>query len=319
MDPASATAVAGISASKFFFLTALALAAACVAGYAAWTLLIRKRVMQDMPTALIRSAAQGYVELQGHAELMDGEPIHGRLTMRSCVWYRYKVERKEQQRHGGTQNVRWRTTDSGTSDDLFYLVDATGRCAVDPEGAKVTTHHKSVWYGNHHIPPPERPSTGMVKFIGLDKIGKQYRYTEERIERGDPLYALGNFNTHGGSGTAFDLAGETGDLLREWKKDNAAMLDRFDDNNDGEIDMQEWEKARRAAENEIVAAREDSATAPPVDVLSLGRGRRNPFVITTRSEEDMLKQYHYAATGLFLLSAALFSGCGWAIIMRMSA
>ena len=65
---------------------------------------------------------------------------------------------------------------------------------------------------------------------GLSQLGKNYRYTAERIVPGDPLYALGNFTTHGGAGVNFDFKQEVGELLREWKKDAATMLQRFDAN-----------------------------------------------------------------------------------------
>ena len=93
----------------------------------------------------------------------------------------------------------------------------------------------------------------------------------------------------------FDFKQEVGELLREWKKDNEAMLARFDTNQDGEIDMQEWEHARRTAEVEITEVREQHADAPPVDVLAQSRNRRNPFILATRTEEEMLKVFHWYA------------------------
>ena len=65
----------GASSGKFFLITAFGLIAGGVAFWYAWTNLVRKRVMEDMPTAKLRSAHQGYIELQGRAELMDGAPI----------------------------------------------------------------------------------------------------------------------------------------------------------------------------------------------------------------------------------------------------
>lgn len=44
-------------------------------------------MMQDMPTALLRSAAQGYNEFKGKANLLPGEPIIAPLTKLSCIWY----------------------------------------------------------------------------------------------------------------------------------------------------------------------------------------------------------------------------------------
>ena len=306
------------SSGKFFFIAAIGVIVGVACLIFAWSCLVRKRVMQDMPTAKLRSAHQGYVELQGRAELMDGTPIYAPLSREVCVWYRYKVERKESRGAGNSRDSKWRTTSSGTSDDLFYLVDDTGKCAVDPDGAKVTTSHKRVWYGRTATAPAYSEVSLFNNMTGLSQLGKNYRYTEERIVPGDPLYALGNFTTHGGAGVNFDFKQEVGELLREWKKDAATMLQRFDANRDGEIDMQEWEQARLSAEAEITIAREQQAVAPPVDVLAKSGNRRNPFILATRTEQEMLRAYHWYAVTAFAIGGPVFITTLWAIILRLS-
>ena len=306
------------SSGKFFLVVAVGLAVGIGCLVFAWSCLVRKRVMQDMPTAKLRSAHQGYIELEGRAELMDGQPIYAPLSREICVWYRYKIEHKESQGMGNSRNSKWRTTSSGTSDDLFYLVDDTGKCAVDPDGAKVTTSHKRVWYGRTAAPPAYTETSMFSSVTGLSQLGRNYRYTEERIVPGDPLYALGNFTTHGGAGVNFDFKQEVGELLREWKKDTATMLSRFDANQDGDIDMQEWEQARRSAEAEIAAAREQQAVAPPVDVLAKSGNRRNPFILATRTEHDMLRTYHWYAVSTFVIGGPVLITTLWAIILRLA-
>lgn len=306
------------SAPEFFFFSLAGVVVGAGALFFAWINLVRKRVMEDMPTAKLRSASQGYIELQGHADLMDGAPIYSPLSREICVWYRFKVEHKETESFNNSNNSKWRKIQSATSDDLFYLVDETGKCAVDPDGAKVTTTHKRTWYGQNRTPPKFSPEGAFMRFSGLSQMGKKYRYTEEKIVPGDTLYALGNFTTHGGAGVSFDLKTEVGEILREWKRDNPTMLSRFDANNDGEIDMQEWENARRAAQTKAVKSREHHAVAPPVDVLAKGANARNPFLLTTRTEEDMLKHYHWLSVGAFVIGSIIFTITLWAIAIRLS-
>lgn len=306
------------SSAKFFVCSLLTSAVGVSALFFAWINLVRKRVMEDMPTAKLRSAPQGYIELQGRAELMDGAPIYAPLSRELCTWYRFKVESKERESFNNSGDSKWRTIQSATSDDLFYLVDETGKCAVDPEGAKVTTTHKRTWYGRNRTPPKYIKEGLFQRFSGLSQLGKNYRFTEEKIVPGDNLYALGNFTTHGGAGVSFDLKNEVGEILREWKRDNATMLSRFDANNDGEIDMQEWEDARRSAEAEAVKSREHHAVAPPVDVLAKSSNARNPFIITTRTEEDMLKHYHWISVGTFALGCVTLITVSWAIAIRLT-
>ena len=53
----------------------------------------RKRIIEDTPTSKIRSAAQGYVELVGYGQLMEGQPIVAHtLTGTICTWYDYSVD-----------------------------------------------------------------------------------------------------------------------------------------------------------------------------------------------------------------------------------
>ena len=73
------------SSGKFFFVAAIGVIMGVACLIFAWSCLVRKRVMQDMPTAKLRSAHQGYIELQGRAELMDGTPIYAPLSREVCV------------------------------------------------------------------------------------------------------------------------------------------------------------------------------------------------------------------------------------------
>ncbi len=308
--------VVDASSTEFAIAFAVAAVVALGAAWGAYAMLVAKRVLQDTPTALIRSASQGYLELKGHAELMDGLPIHAPLSGRPCVWYRYRVERRERSGGRNANNERWRTIDSGISDSLFYLVDPTGRCAVDPEGAKVTPSAKNVWYGNSRTPGRLDDRPRWLRFTGIDQIGRAFRYTESRIESGDPLYALGDFTTHGGAGADFDRPTEVRELLREWKKDTAGLLARFDANGDGAIDLGEWDSARSAAEKAVDGKRAEHVVAPPVDVLGHARGSRNPFILAARTEEEMMARFHWSAVALLILAVSATTLAIWMLSIR---
>ncbi|MFT4562429.1 MAG: hypothetical protein ACI9BW_002173 [Gammaproteobacteria bacterium] len=310
---------AGVITNSSNFAFGLLLCVGCVialgSGWGAYAMLIRKRVLQDTPTALIRSAPQGYVELQGHAELISGEPIFAPLSLRPCIWYRYRIEKK---RSGGVnkRSNNWHTIEQGVCDSLFYLVDSTGRCVVDPEDANITGSIRDVWYGRDRTPGRVDRPAKWLRYGGLAQIGRRYRYREELILSGDPLYALGDFTTHGGAGGEFDERGELGDLLHEWKRDKATLLERFDANNDGEIDVNEWQATRQAAAQEVAVKRVKAAAATPIDVLSHAKGSRNPFILAARSELDMLTRFHYNAIALIGLSITSSVAVLWIISIR---
>jgi len=229
------------------------LAAATAFGfYQAFRRLWKARVIEDAPTAKVRSAHQGYVELIGEAQAMRGEPIIAPLSKLACCWYRYTIESKE----GG----KWRLSRKEVSDGLFLLRDDTGECIVDPEGAEVTPGSKRVWYGDGNDPitvvMPPRGAEGValgpvIMRSSAGSLNSRYRYTEELIVAGDRLYALGEFKTLDDIDHHQSRSEMLGALLRDWKRDWRRLLHRFDHNRDGQIDADEWEDARRVAEREV--------------------------------------------------------------------
>jgi hypothetical protein len=314
-----AHAVQQAPGGEFWFAAVICALLAAAAFWGAFVYLKRKRTIEDTPTSLIRSAPQGYIELQGMADLMDGDPIHAPLSMRVCTWYSYKVEHRERHYADGKQNARWSTVDQGTSDDLFYLIDTSGRCAIDPDGAAVTPAHHNKWYGSTRVPGRYHASDGTWWARAIGRMGQHYRYTERRIEPGDQVYALGHFTTHGGAAARFDKDGAVGERLREWKRDQTAMLKRFDTNGDGQIDAEEWDKARLDAEKEVLAEQKNCGSAPPVDVLGHTGDKRRPFVIAAGTEDDIVSRCKRRAAGLLLLAVPLLCASIWAISIRLMA
>jgi hypothetical protein len=115
-----------------------ALLAMSVVSFVAWVANYRRyRQINDLPTSKVASAAQGYVELFGRAEVLPGAPLTSRLSNTSCCWYCFEVEEK-------TSDNKWHTVDSGKSVAHFSLIDDSGQCVVSPDGAEVLTNdHKS--------------------------------------------------------------------------------------------------------------------------------------------------------------------------------
>ena len=74
----------------------------------------RTRHIEDVPTARVRSAHQGYVELIGTAHTMNGEPIIAPLSNTSCCWYRSRAS-PASTTSGGTRVSSSRTPGRDTS------------------------------------------------------------------------------------------------------------------------------------------------------------------------------------------------------------
>ena len=151
------------------------------------------------PTSNVNFATDGYVEFEGNAQPVDGATLTAPLTGAACLWYHAKIE--EWKRKTTKTGADWHTVRIRTSSEPFIFRDSSGECVVFPDGADVMCTDRSVWFGPTPIPedknPPRKPPfespEGTVKVYGTPD--RKYRYTEERIYAGDPLYALGQFST----------------------------------------------------------------------------------------------------------------------------
>jgi hypothetical protein len=164
------------SASDDFWMVAGIAIVLTIAGFAgAFYFFMRKRIMEDTPTSKIRSAAQGYVEIDGTGDLLEGPPIIGPLTGKTCTWYSYKIE--ERRRSG--KNSNWHTLEKAISDELFLIIDDTGQCIIDPEGASVTPAEKDVWYGASSR-PRRGPRHQVVSFPVAVTVTARVAYTQKK-------------------------------------------------------------------------------------------------------------------------------------------
>ncbi|MFN7956466.1 MAG: GIDE domain-containing protein, partial [bacterium] len=181
------------------FLGMLALPAAIlgIGLYASLRAARLARTIARMPTTPLGAAAPGYVELEGTIEALPDRVLTARLTGAPVAWSRSKVEEYVSSARSDSQSSTWRTLTEHTSDEPFVLRDASGACVILPAGAEVTPTDRSVWYGSTPVPTdrnPPRVGPGESP-EGLLRVAStrahRYRYTEERIYVGDPLYALG--------------------------------------------------------------------------------------------------------------------------------
>jgi len=262
----------------------------------------QRRLMQDTPSSKIRSASQGFVEIAGSAKALDGT-LRSPGRKQPCVWYRYRVEDLGPQGHRHS-----RTLNLGTEFDRisrlfrdnpindyriggqvdesvfsFYIDDGTGQCSVDPAAGTIRAKRKDIWrYG-------------------------VYRYTEERIAEGDQLYCLGEFKTIQGISRQKAIKETARATLNTWKQDKIIMQ-QFDTDRDGEIDIEEWQGAREKALDiarqevaEDYERRQHHELIKPFD-------RRLPYIISAFPETNLARQYlyqiAYSLPGFLLCGAA---------------
>ena len=258
---------------------------ACLIGLYGWYVnLKRYRVIHDTPTYNIRSAPQGYVELVGRAAPIPEIEIKGKLTKEPCVWYRYKIERRE----SSDGKVRWVVDDKGDSEQNFAIDDGTGLCIVDPDDAFITSVTQEVWRSS---------SMG----------GEQMRFTEQRIHEGDHLYGLGFFQTFQAPSFESELSGMTGEILREWKKDHDWLLTQFDKNRDGKIDLVEWELARQKAAETARYELNESYNSSPYNMLVKSPNKGQELIVSTADPDKLARKFMWHSIWGLAVAVAFFA------------
>lgn len=227
---------------------------------AAWISARRRlRALADTPTSRIASAAQGYVELRGTGRALDGLQVLSPLTGLPCLWYRYRLERRDSEN-------RWKTVSVEESDGSFLIDDGSARCLVDIDGAEILTIHHDT------------------------RLRERERDTVWTLLIGDTVHALGDFRTLGAQDPDLDLKRDVSDLLAEWKRDRVALLKRFDLDRDGTISLREWELARQAALREVRATHREVRAGADLHTLRKPVDGRL-FLLSNLDPDRLLRRY----------------------------
>jgi len=178
--------------------------------------------------------------------------------------------------------------DSGESDGTFILRDDTGECVVDPEQAEIFTRHRDQW------------------------LDGDYRYTEWKLIEHDSLYVIGQFRTQGGSSVEFDSNAELNAMLAEWKKDMPALLKRFDLDNDGTLNAQEWMLARSAAGREVAKMIREAQAQADINIISRPRSGEL-FLVSNLDQDKLSRRYLLWSWAHLAIFFGALGGIGWVL------
>ncbi|WP_196140966.1 GIDE domain-containing protein [Aliikangiella sp. G2MR2-5] len=286
---------------------------ACIVfAWLGFSFLIKKRIIEDTPTSKIRSAAQGYVELQGLTKAFEDNRVFAPLTGKPCLWYKYQIERY--QRSGNSNG--WSKVEGNSSQAFFSLDDGSGCCVINPDKADITAALKERWEGSSRYPRTSTlpKPTGIKGFFS--KLGR-YRYTEWRLNEEQFLYAIGLFQTIHAPSTETQQKEKMKEILTEWKKDSQFLLNKFDVDGDGKIDIQEWETARTAAARKAAYHVKHEPGDEAVHTMSYSPSRGQPFILSSIDPKTLTKRLHWKSLGCLALSLAAGTYAGYLLTQNL--
>lgn len=245
------------------------------------------RLIHDTPTSKIRSAAQGFVELEGMADEIKST-IEAPLTGRECVWYRFNIQRKEK----SGKNTTWRTIQSGEHPGPILIRDTTGECFINLHRASIYPAIKTSWYGMSRYPS----KLSVERMDSLLQFG-DYRYQEEIISKNSPLYAMGGFKTVRQI-DQHEHSSVVKNIISDWKQDYQSLLTKFDKNGDGTLDEKEWKLVRLAAQLEAEDIRKAMLAEP--DLHTLEKQGSYPLIVAADDQKGLARRFFWYALAGFL-------------------
>jgi phage terminase Nu1 subunit (DNA packaging protein) len=222
----------------------------------------------EAPLSTIAAAAQGYVELYGKAK--TDKLLKTPYQSIPCVWYRAWVyANREVEGEDDTIEIGGKLLNYTESQLNFSLDDGTGQCTVNPKGAEVVYFEARTWRKNDH------------------------RYVEEYLPVNKPIYVIGQLDTR------HDVLDDEAvkkyliEKLNDWKSNKQQLLNRFDQNRDGQIDMVEWEQARQEAHKQVLAehAMRANLTNQNGSEFTLAKPAGKLFLISAKSPQQLHDSY----------------------------
>lgn len=304
--------MAGLSAEDHQFMVMASVLISLISFYVFMRNWKRLRIIEDTPTAKLRSAHQGYIELEGKGQFIDDQPLYSPLSNHPCLWYRSQIEQQETFVDNGRTQTRWNVVYKNISQHRFKLIDGKNSCFVDPEAAEVNSHQKLVWYGNTEWPT----RTQLLESQSIIHAAtNSYRYCEWLILPGQPLYILGQFTTWSATAQK-SIRNVMINLINDWKQDQELLKKRFDTNKDGHIDQEEWEVARQEAQSEAQRIYDQLVLEPDMNIIAKPNDPIQPFIISAYSQAALIQKYRRSAYLALIVCVGCVAVVGWLVRMQ---
>ncbi len=237
-----------------------------------------RHLIEDTPTSRLRSVAAGFVEVSG--KITSNKPVISPISGSPCVFFRYFKERLVK----SGRRYRWQLVEVGEGfADNCVLKDETGEIGINVKNA-------SFYLTNKY--------TTNTDFFDMQYGGfadNKTRYKEEYILDNQMVYVLG-------TAKPVSKSISYGKFLSELKKDKEKMK-KFDVDNNGVIDVEEWEEAQKLLKNEYLKYKQSKGQA--IDLV-IDFDRSNGVFIISNEEEGKIVKNLKLAQPLYFVGSLVF-------------
>lgn len=266
----------------------------------------RYLIVRRAQRSKIASSAMGFVEVKAHGVKAAEEVLLSPVTQSPCLYFRYRVLERRQ----NGKSSSWVEVHREDSSHIPFLIrDETGEVWVYPAACELYTYHKQVIHGGQYTLRAREALTRLGRF-NWAMTSDRYRLEEEFLAPGDALYALGALYQ-----TQDYLREEYAGLLREQivrLKGDAKLMNRVDQNKDGEISHQEWDWARDRLSTLVHEHLENTR-----GTRILAADVRAPFILSNLAEGSLTSQFQFFAIVKLVTGAALFWGASWYLAITL--
>jgi hypothetical protein len=247
-----------------------------------------KWLIDNTPSSKIRSVAMGLSEIKGTARKKFG--LLSRLTRAECVYFKFTIEREVRDSKG---RASWKTIEHGESTNYFYVEDETGKILVDPLNAEVVMD----------------PDYRVVDV----QAGRRMRYTEWYICPADQVYVLGTVRKF--QDNTPDRKDKLLARLKELKEDKKALM-QFDADGDGQISVEEWDKAVEAVNDDILREELRNPAGSEEDLVVAQGDIERTFILSDKSENQISSRFFLTSAGFVIIGVVLIAWMSVSIILK---
>lgn len=265
-----------------------------------FTLIGRKRAIENCPTSRVKTMPMGEVEVTGRARARYC--LRAPFSMTECAYYSYKLYERVHTRNGPKEVLReW-----GHSGNIpFYLEDLHDK----DERAIILSKDAIIKAGRSET---FRGDALSAILTGLSNTTSNRRVVETTIPIGSKLYIMGF--AHRLITTRREKRAGFTEKLKALKNNRALLLKKYDTDHDGKIDEEEWSRAVKDLEDEALVERLNRKKKDDIAIGAHPTG--GLFYISDRAEESIIGSMKWRIP-LFLILGIAGTSLGGLYILKL--